>query len=148
MIDKDRPFTPPFTKLVPIKNTSDRASSIIERAKEEILNSGIFASVNQMNFLEKLNREGGNKLMDSLEGSQVNLGNENNKKDNQFKNNHYDDHNLLNNQKLNDQINLDYDNNKIKTGSDQDKIDANLIYDHVLGCYYDPKTNMYYELKN
>jgi hypothetical protein len=23
-----------------------------------------------------------------------------------------------------------------------------LIYDHVLGCYYDPKTNMYYELKN
>jgi hypothetical protein len=23
-----------------------------------------------------------------------------------------------------------------------------LIYDHVLGCYYDPKTNIYYELKD
>lgn len=26
--------------------------------------------------------------------------------------------------------------------------ELDLIYDHVLGCYYDPKTNLYYELKN
>jgi hypothetical protein len=96
MIDKERPYTPPFTKLVPMNSLKslDRAAVIIEKAKEEILNSEVFV-------------EGEGKispLMDSL--------------------------NLQQSVQLDDKNYLD------------------LIYDHVLGCYYDPKTNMYYELKN
>ena len=32
------------------------------------------------------------------------------------------------------------------TNKDEQLLD--LIYDHVLGCYYDPKTEIYYELKD
>jgi hypothetical protein len=33
-------------------------------------------------------------------------------------------------------------------GDEMRNHELDLIYDHVLGCYYDPKTNLYYELKN
>jgi hypothetical protein len=39
-------------------------------------------------------------------------------------------------------------NIQMKTGEIKNHNDIDLIYDHVLGCYYDPKTNMYYELNN
>jgi hypothetical protein len=98
-VDKERPYTPPFTKLVPMNSLKslDRAAVIIEKANEEILNSQIF--VESENRQEKASR-----LMDSL----------------------------------NLQQSVQLDNNNY----------LDLIYDHVLGCYYDPKTNMYYELKN
>jgi hypothetical protein len=98
-VDKERPYTPPFTKLVPMNSLKslDRAAVIIEKANEEILNSQIF--VESENRQEKTS-----PLMDSLN--------------------------------LQQSVQLD-DNNYL-----------DLIYDHVLGCYYDPKTNMYYELKN
>lgn len=110
VVDKDRPFTPPFTKLVPVSSnkTGEKALAIIERAKEEILNSDIYIIKNE-SVLErstvlnpvKQSLRYDNKLLDSLD-----------------------------------------QNNKL-----MDK-NLDLIYDHVLGCYYDPKTNMYYELKN
>lgn len=34
---------------------------------------------------------------------------------------------------------------RVLTNKDEQLFD--LIYDHVLGCYYDPKTEIYYELK-
>jgi hypothetical protein len=34
----------------------------------------------------------------------------------------------------------------IKLNESDNQMD--LIYDHVLGCYYDPKKNIYYELKD
>jgi hypothetical protein len=110
VIDKDRPFTPPFTKLVPVSTnkTGEKASAIIERAKEEILNSDIYIKQNDsilqrstvLNPVRQSLRYD-NKLLDSLDQA----------------------------------VKLTDDN-------------LDLIYDHVLGCYYDPKTNMYYELKN
>ncbi len=49
------------------------------------------------------------------------------------------ENNLINKQSSN----IPDDINKI---IDDDK--PELMYDHVLGCYYDPKTNIYYELKD
>ncbi len=125
MVDKDRPFTPPFTKLVPMTSlrSLDKAAVIIEKAKEELMCSQIVTHANDNedevlgdnssannkdkdkdgDISDKIGKtdKGGNKLLDSIEQSY------------QFNDNNYLD----------------------------------LIYDHVLGCYYDPKTNMYYELK-
>ena len=94
LFDKERPYTPPFKKLVPLSslNSLDRAAVIIEKAKEEVLNSEIFSESKASPLIDSLN--------------------------------------------LQQSVQLD------------DKNYFDLIYDHVLGCYYDPKTNMYYELKN
>jgi hypothetical protein len=74
LFDKDRPFTPPFTKLVPMGSLKSLDNATLEKSVDKSINQSI-----------KLHD--GNNYMD-------------------------------------------------------------LIYDHVLGCYYDPKTNIYYELKD
>ncbi len=38
-------------------------------------------------------------------------------------------------------------NKKARMLTNKDIHQLDLIYDHVLGCYYDPKTEIYYELK-
>jgi hypothetical protein len=39
------------------------------------------------------------------------------------------------------------DQKKTRVLTNKDEQLYDLIYDHVLGCYYDPKTEIYYELK-
>jgi hypothetical protein len=79
IIDKDRPFTPPFTKLVPMGSLKSLDRALVNIEKPTAI--GDDKPVNQ-----------------SI--------------------------------RLNDGNYMD------------------LIYDHVLGCYYDPKNNIYYELKD
>ncbi len=115
IMEKGRPYTPPFTKLVPMSSlrSMDKGSAIIERAKEEILNSEIYVKQAEVKYTE-------NDLKGSTISNVVKAGTR-------------------------------YDNRLLDSLDQSVKLKDNnldLIYDHVLGCYYDPKTNMYYELKN
>jgi hypothetical protein len=122
MIDRERPFTPPFTKLVPIfsMQSVDKENVILERAKEETLNSDIHSSEINTNK---------NKSFNEIESDLKKVNSNGIKVDTK------------------DSFNVNKSNN-LKTGEIKTHHDLDLIYDHVLGCYYDPKTNMYYELKN
>lgn len=40
-----------------------------------------------------------------------------------------------------------FNNKKARLLTNKDIQNLDLIYDHVLGCYYDPNTEIYYELK-
>lgn len=91
ILEQDRPYTPPFTKLV--------AMNTLVTINEQ---NDAFKDPNvKVSFTKPLNSLD-SPLKESLNKSY----------------------------KINDNNYLD------------------LIYDHVLGCYYDPKTNIYYELKN
>lgn len=95
-MDKERPFTPPFNKLIPLNSTKS-----LERIKNNI------------------NSNNNNEIVD-----------DNN-----------DNHNLvINTNRLLDSL----DPNTMQVSKENI---ADFIYDHVLGCYYDPKHNIYYELK-
>jgi hypothetical protein len=120
MVDRERPFTPPFTKLVPMSylRSIENANVILERTKEEALNSDIYNSDIIYNKNHSIIEEENIK-------SKVDFNNHDN----------------------NNSLNILNKSNHLKTGEIKSH-DVDLIYDHLLGCYYDPKTNMYYELKN
>lgn len=92
LISKDRPFTPPFNKLVPMNIIKSQENiNIYEN------NKGETAIDNNYQILKSAN-----KLLDSLDPNIIQIDKE---------------------------------------------IIADFVYDHVLNCYYDPKNNIYYELK-
>jgi hypothetical protein len=104
LFEKDRPFTPPFSKLIPMSSLRSvsiegKIGAILEK-REENLPSEINFSPQKENDQRDFNKI---QLQDSLEMNQSV----------KMENNHVD-----------------------------------ILYDHVLGCYYDPRTNIYYELKN
>lgn len=120
MVDKERPFTPPFTKLVPMSSlrSNDKAEVILEKSKDEAMNSELCISQNNLN------------------NNKSNLEEEKHKSTEDFySRNNNNCLNVLNKSKH-------FRMEELKNH------DVDLIYDHLLGCYYDPKTNMYYELKN
>ena len=108
--DSERPFTPPFTTLVPLQSI-ENSDVIMEKAKEDTLGSDI----NEKKIKDDPSCTRENPLKNKM--------------------NVLKDDNLLN-------------KSLQMIGNDMRNHELDLIYDHVLGCYYDPKTNLYYELKN
>jgi len=131
-IDRERPFTPPFTKLVAISSL-DKINTIGVENKD-FNNNLINVNVNSCNIL---NNELVSSKAENMNSSQF----------------------LNQNKALNDSVQLNMNNinnnppvsNNLNSSKVEDNSDINymdLIYDQVMGHYYDPKTNVYYELKN
>ncbi len=98
--------------------SNDKANVILEKSKDEAFNSDLCNS--QINH---------NKNNSILEDEKL-------KSKENFDNKNY-----------NNSLNILNKSNQLRMEEIKNH-DVDLIYDHLLGCYYDPKTNMYYELKN
>lgn len=158
-IDRERPFTPPFTKLVPMSSLEKINSSVIENKEfnnANSLNNHNFINMN-VNSSHLLNGDLVNSKLENLQNSQILIGNNpmNNSVQLNFNSNNINVNNL-NGSKIDDiqglSIKMNPNPNESKMHDISYRIkDINymdLIYDHVMGHYYDPKSNIYYELKN
>jgi len=143
-IDIERPFTPPFTKLVPMSNLEKINSSIVDNNYKDN-----YINVNNGEFNISRNDE---KIGLNNNNNDMNINNSVHLNFNINSNNNLV--NNINNSKIEDfaGINVKVNPNESKVFDRSYRIkDINymdLIYDHVMGHYYDPKTNIYYELKN
>jgi len=155
-IDRERPFTPPFTKLVPMNSFEKMNSSVFENKdnnmnlnSSKMINAEIFSSKIENNLNNNNNLINPNSLLNSKNtfymNSNVNFNNSVNLNSNNINinNSKFEDIGNLNGKMNINQSNLHDISYKIKDINYND-----LIYDHVMGHYYDPKTNIYYELKN
>lgn len=158
IIDRERPFTPPFTKLVPMNSLEKINSNAIEQKDINYNNTNssnnnyININVNSSNLA---NGEYINSKPENLHNSQIllptnvlnnsvqiNLNNINNMSNN-INGSKLDDNPLINSKVNPNESKMHDISYRIKDINYMD-----LIYDHVMGHYYDPKTNIYYELKN
>jgi hypothetical protein len=150
-IDFERPFTPPFTKLVPMSNLEKiNSSSIGNQIKDNYLNTNVNMSsiVNKEFNLSRIEKNNLNVADDNYNNNNIN--------NSTGTNININTKNIINinNSKIEDlsAINIKVNPNESKIFDRSYRIkDINymdLIYDHVMGHYYDPKTNIYYELKN
>ena len=148
IIDRERPFTPPFTKLVPMNSLEKINSSAMENKD---INNYININFNSSNVF---NGKLVNSKHENLQNSQFLMPNNNLINSIQFNLNSNNNAINLNGSKLDDNAgkNIRVNPNESKMHDISYRIkDINymdLIYDQVMGHYYDPKTNIYYELKN
>lgn len=123
-LENDRPFTPPFTKLVPM---------------------------NSLVSLEKINTSMDKEvLVNNINPSFINIQ-QNQSISIKSSNFHSSDIYINSNARLNEfhgKVNINDSKILDKSYKIKDINYMDLIYDHVMGYYYDPKTNIYYELKN
>jgi hypothetical protein len=134
--ENERPYSPPFTKLIPTNNLSlDKEkinTSSISKENLVVVNpKNIIALKKSININNKSNLSFENNIdLSKIEE----ITNNNNGKN----------INIKTNGNLN--LNSDESKNIDKSYLIKDVNYMDLIYDHVLGYYFDPKTNVYYEL--
>jgi hypothetical protein len=151
-IENERPFTPPFTKLVPTNN-------LISLDKDKVNTS----SISKENLLV-VNPKNIIAIKNSINMNSYDNININDNKSIIDVNKSLNKNNIENNIDLSkiDEINTNTNNNYIKMTTNGNLNDSkiadrsylikdinymDLVFDHVLGYYFDPKTNVYYELK-
>lgn len=149
-IEKERPFTPPFTKLVPMSSLEKINTSNIENKE---FNNNNFLNLN-VNAINMLNNGLINSKLENFHNSQFLVANNGLNNSVQLNLNKINAINNLNGSKIDDIPTTNYKGNPNESKMHDVSYRINdinymdLIYDHVMGHYYDPKSNIYYELKN
>lgn len=136
-IENERPFTPPFTKLVPTNN-------LVSLDKDKVNTSSI--SKENLLIVNAKNIVAGNNNNNNVNSSILNLNNKSIELNPVNVNKSNIGNNASNNNPNNNLSKIE-ENNVDRSYMIKDINYMDLQFDHVLGYYFDPKTNVYYELK-
>jgi len=145
-IENERPFTPPFTKLVPTNNLVSLDKDKVNTSSISKENLFIVNAKNIMSAKNKNNNINNNHM--NINGSiEINKSMNKNNFENNIDLSKIEDINNYNNGKMNTIGNLNESKIVDRSYMIKDINYMDLVFDHVLGYYFDPKTNVYYELK-